>query len=72
MGQIQLLRRQIAQELNFAAKFDAKILHGALETFNKAVLADTEAHYQDPSKMLVQTLEQITATQTCTHKLYLL
>ena len=50
VGQIQLLRRLIGQELNFAAKFDAKILHGAVETFNKSVLADTEAHYHDPSK----------------------
>ncbi|XP_031552063.1 WASH complex subunit 5-like [Actinia tenebrosa] len=49
VGQMQLIRRQIANELNCACKFDSKILGSALETFNKALLRDIEAHYQDPT-----------------------
>jgi len=49
VGQIQLLRRQIAHELNTAAKFDSKFLASALENFNRALLLDVEAHYKDPS-----------------------
>ncbi|XP_020897630.1 WASH complex subunit 5 [Exaiptasia diaphana] len=49
VGQMQLIRRQIANELNCAAKFDSKILENALQSFNKATLRDIEAHYQDPS-----------------------
>ncbi|XP_078609635.1 WASH complex subunit 5-like [Branchiostoma floridae x Branchiostoma japonicum] len=49
VGQIQLLRRQIAYELNFSCKFDSKFLACALQTFNESLLANIEAHYQDPS-----------------------
>ncbi|KAK3754472.1 hypothetical protein QZH41_018991, partial [Actinostola sp. cb2023] len=49
VGQMQLIRRQIANELNCASKFDSKILENALQTFNKAILRDIEAHYQDPT-----------------------
>nr|XP_054772878.1 LOW QUALITY PROTEIN: WASH complex subunit 5-like [Lytechinus pictus] len=35
VGQMQLLRRQIANELNFSCKFDSKFLASALETMNK-------------------------------------
>ncbi len=50
VGQVQLVRQQISHVLNFDCKFDSKILHGALENFNMALLVDMEAHYQDPSK----------------------
>ncbi|XP_007441945.1 WASH complex subunit 5 [Python bivittatus] len=49
VGQMQILRRQIGNELNYSCRFDSKHLAAALENLNKAVLADIEAHYQDPS-----------------------
>ncbi|KAF3691663.1 WASH complex subunit 5 [Channa argus] len=49
VGQMQILRRQIANELNYSCKFDSKHLAAALENLNKSLLADIEAHYQDPS-----------------------
>ncbi|CAI9726515.1 WASH complex subunit 5-like [Octopus vulgaris] len=49
VGQMQLLRRQIANELNNSCKFDSKILASALQTMNNALLADIQRHYQDPS-----------------------
>uniref|UniRef100_A0A671X5A1 WASH complex subunit 5 n=1 Tax=Sparus aurata TaxID=8175 RepID=A0A671X5A1_SPAAU len=49
VGQMQILRQQIANELNYSCKFDSKHLAAALENLNKSLLADIEAHYQDPS-----------------------
>ncbi|KAM3840992.1 WASH complex subunit 5 isoform 2-T2 [Vipera latastei] len=49
VGQMQILRRQIGNELNYSCRFDSKHLAAALENLNKAILADIEAHYQDPS-----------------------
>ncbi|XP_076462616.1 WASH complex subunit 5-like [Babylonia areolata] len=49
VGQLQLLRRQIAHELNTSCKFDSKFLASSLQTMNNALLADIERHYQDPS-----------------------
>ncbi|XP_071117463.1 WASH complex subunit 5-like [Haliotis cracherodii] len=49
VGQMQLLRRQIAYELNTSCKFDSKFHANALQTMNNALLADIERHYQDPS-----------------------
>uniref|UniRef100_A0A8D0D6N4 WASH complex subunit 5 n=1 Tax=Sander lucioperca TaxID=283035 RepID=A0A8D0D6N4_SANLU len=49
VGQMQILRQQIANELNYSCKFDSKHLGAALENINKSLLADIEAHYQDPS-----------------------
>uniref|UniRef100_A0AAZ3PJR4 WASH complex subunit 5 n=1 Tax=Oncorhynchus tshawytscha TaxID=74940 RepID=A0AAZ3PJR4_ONCTS len=46
---MQILRQQIANELNYSCKFDSKHLAAALENLNKSLLADIEAHYQDPS-----------------------
>lgn len=46
---MQILRQQIANELNYSCRFDSKHLAAALENLNKALLADIEAHYQDPS-----------------------
>lgn len=48
VGQMQLLRRQIANILNFSCKLDANALHCALETFNASLLADIQAHYAHP------------------------
>ncbi|XP_071483871.1 WASH complex subunit 5-like [Diadema antillarum] len=50
VGQMQLLRRMIANELNFSCKFDSKFLAGALETMNKSLMTDVEVHYQDPTR----------------------
>ncbi|KAK3601512.1 hypothetical protein CHS0354_027658 [Potamilus streckersoni] len=50
VGQIQLLRRQIAHELKTSCKFDSKFLASALQTFNAALIADVEKHYQDPTQ----------------------
>nr|DBA23989.1 TPA: hypothetical protein GDO54_011699 [Pyxicephalus adspersus] len=49
VGQMQILRQQIANELNYSCKFDSKHLAAALENFNEAILSDIKAHYQDPS-----------------------
>jgi len=45
IGQAQLLRRQIAHELNFTCQMDSKILYCTLEVLNKALINDIEAHY---------------------------
>lgn len=50
VGQMQILRQQIANELNYSCKFDSKHLAAALENFNEAILADIQAHYQDPTQ----------------------
>jgi hypothetical protein len=50
MGQMQLLRRQIANELNFSAKLDSGILSSGLEAINLALTNDVRAHYADPDK----------------------
>ncbi|KAK7873803.1 hypothetical protein R5R35_005787 [Gryllus longicercus] len=50
IGQLQLLRKHIAYELNISCKFNSKYLASALQTMNDAVLADIEAHYKDPTK----------------------
>ncbi|XP_051015581.1 WASH complex subunit 5 [Acomys russatus] len=49
VGQMQILRQQIANELNSSCRFDSRHLAAALDNLNKALLADIEAHYQDPS-----------------------
>eukprot|EP00457_Paulinella_chromatophora_P000683 gb/GEZN01000683.1/.p1 GENE.gb/GEZN01000683.1/~~gb/GEZN01000683.1/.p1 ORF type:complete len:1160 (+),score=147.68 gb/GEZN01000683.1/:150-3629(+) len=50
IGCIQLLRRQIANELNFSAKMDSKILSSTLENLNNALITDVKKHYSDPGK----------------------
>ncbi|XP_073257126.1 WASH complex subunit 5-like isoform X2 [Porites lutea] len=50
VGQMQLIRRQISNELNCSCKFDSQVLYNALGTFNNALLRDVEAHYQDPTR----------------------
>jgi WASH complex subunit strumpellin len=48
VGQAQLLRRNVAAQLNFACKLDSPTLSSALEVMNEAVLSDISAHYRDP------------------------
>lgn len=48
IGQAQLLRRQIANELNFSAKLDSKMLSCALETLNTTLINDVKNHYARP------------------------
>jgi WASH complex subunit strumpellin len=49
VGQMQLIRNQIANQLSRSAKFDSKLLVNSLQTFNQALLSSTEAHYRDPT-----------------------
>ncbi|KAG8010235.1 WASH complex subunit 5 [Nibea albiflora] len=52
VGQMQILRQQIANELNYSCKFDSKHLAAALENLNKLVQSQyirAYSHYQDPS-----------------------
>ncbi|XP_036064496.1 WASH complex subunit 5 [Onychomys torridus] len=49
VGQMQILRQQIANELNSSCRFDSRHLAAALDNLNKALLANIEAHYRDPS-----------------------
>ena len=46
---MQLLRTKVCYELNNAAKFDSKQLLHALSTFNKALMSEINAHFEDPS-----------------------
>jgi WASH complex subunit strumpellin len=48
IGQMQLIRRQVANELNFSAKLDSKILSSTLESMNMALTNDVRAHYAAP------------------------
>ncbi|KAJ5073715.1 wash complex subunit strumpellin [Anaeramoeba ignava] len=48
IGQLQILRRQISNELNFICKLDSNILFSALESMNEAFISDIQAHYQKP------------------------
>lgn len=48
VGQIQLIRRHIAQELDFSCQFDSKYLSSTLAALNAALLSDIRAHYAEP------------------------
>merc|ERR1740130_381774 len=48
IGQYQLIRRQIANELNFSCKMESQTLFNTLDTVNKALISDVEAHYNRP------------------------
>jgi len=50
IGQSQLIRRQIANVLQFGCKLDASLLSQALETFNRGLLNDIRKHYHEPEK----------------------
>lgn len=49
IGQMQLLRTKIGYELNNAAKFDSKQLLHTLTTFNKSLMFEVNAHFEDPN-----------------------
>ncbi|CAF0738574.1 unnamed protein product [Brachionus calyciflorus] len=49
VGQMQLLRTKICYQLNSEAKFDSKQLLHALKTFNKALMSEVNAHFEDPT-----------------------
>lgn len=49
IGQMQLLRTKICYELNNAARFDSKQLLHSLATFNKALMSEVNAHFEDPT-----------------------
>eukprot|EP01087_Luapelamoeba_hula_P013132 TRINITY_DN3739_c0_g1_i1.p1 TRINITY_DN3739_c0_g1~~TRINITY_DN3739_c0_g1_i1.p1 ORF type:complete len:1176 (-),score=252.84 TRINITY_DN3739_c0_g1_i1:43-3570(-) len=48
IGQMQLLRRQIANSLNFLTKLDSNILGLTLQIMNDSVLNDIRNHYKSP------------------------
>lgn len=48
VGQSQLVRRQIANELNFSCQLDSKAFFSSLDVMNTALITDVEAHYRRP------------------------
>jgi len=48
IGQAQLIRRQITNELNFSCKLESKILSCTLENLNSALITDVKKHYSNP------------------------
>jgi WASH complex subunit strumpellin len=50
IGQMQLLRRQIANALNWLTKLDSNSLSLCLVVFNDALISDIQQHYQNPEK----------------------
>ncbi|KAJ8877566.1 hypothetical protein PR048_022021 [Dryococelus australis] len=49
VGQMQILKKHIAYELNTSCKFDSKHLAAALQAMNDGLLAEIERHYKDPT-----------------------
>lgn len=50
LGQGQLIRRQVANLLQFGCQMDAHLLYQALDTFNVGVVNDVKRHYRNPEK----------------------
>lgn len=50
IGQMQLLRRQIANALNWLTKLDSNSLSLNLTVINNALISDIQQHYQNPEK----------------------
>jgi WASH complex subunit strumpellin len=48
VGQMQLIRRQIANLLNYSGKLDSNGLYCALDNLNKAMVGDIKMHYINP------------------------
>jgi len=48
IGQQQLLRGQIRNELNLSSKVDSNTLACAIDTLNMALMVDVHAHYRNP------------------------
>jgi len=51
VGQCQLLRKQISNELNFSCQLDSKLLCCTLKNMNTAILKDIRAHYRNQDTM---------------------
>lgn len=50
VGQLQILRREFANQLKFACHLDSNLLFGALTNLNAAVLKDVRRHYEDAAR----------------------
>merc|ERR1711998_105058 len=50
LGQSQLIRRQVAQSLQFGCQLEAHSLYQSLDTFNKSLVNDIRRHYTLPEK----------------------
>jgi WASH complex subunit strumpellin len=50
IGQGQLIRRHIANILQFGCELDAHLLYQALDTFNTSIMNEIRMHYHHPSK----------------------
>ena len=50
IGQAQLIRQKIANELRFRCQLDSNLLHCAIDTLNEALLVNLRRHYHDPRK----------------------
>lgn len=50
VGQLQLIRRQIASSLNFTCKLDAGFFYHSLETMNRSLIKDIQAHSLDTTQ----------------------
>jgi len=50
IGQKQLLRKHLANILGFKCKLDSNSLYCALETLNKSLINEIQAHYRNPEK----------------------
>jgi len=50
MGQKQLLRKHLANILGFKCKLDSNSLYCSLETLNKSLINEIQAHYRNPEK----------------------
>lgn len=48
LGHLQLIRKHIANEVNFSCKLDSSNLSSALDVMNKALIKDVQAHYRWP------------------------
>jgi len=51
VGQMQLLREQIASTLRLSSKTDAGALHSVLDVLNQSLMKDVQAHYKDPDNL---------------------
>ena len=50
IGQAQLLRRAIANQLFFSSRLDSNLLSCSLGALNDSIMADIHQHYRDPEK----------------------
>eukprot|EP00771_Trimastix_marina_P004021 gnl/Trimastix_PCT/750.p1 GENE.gnl/Trimastix_PCT/750~~gnl/Trimastix_PCT/750.p1 ORF type:complete len:1166 (-),score=486.01 gnl/Trimastix_PCT/750:907-4029(-) len=50
IGQCQLLRLHLQNELNFSCQLDSNVLASTLTTMNSALLNDVAAHYNNPEQ----------------------